>query len=246
MKRILFVCTGNICRSPLAEALLKRALHERAVEDVSVESAGTGAWDGAPASDGALLVGMERNMDLSNHRAQSLTRELVRENDIILAMGPHHLERIEALGGAGKAYLLADFASHGKSVRPISDPIGYKRRQSRDNGTWIGEPILQYRLTSTFGSQAGCHLKHKEAHKVLQIKTIGKVAGNLLHLVRAGASEPKDEVWPSHPHHYQVKTGFAPDLSRRGKAQHGEGVVDQEPLQQQSGVDSTLCRKQNL
>jgi protein-tyrosine phosphatase len=67
---------------------------------------------------------MERNMDLSHHRAQSLTRELVRETDIILAMGPHHLERIEALGGSGRAYLLSDFASHGKSVRPISDPIG--------------------------------------------------------------------------------------------------------------------------
>ena len=60
MKRILFVCPGNICRSPLAEALLKRALHERAVEDVSVESAGTGAWDGAPASEGAYLVALER------------------------------------------------------------------------------------------------------------------------------------------------------------------------------------------
>ena len=122
--RILFVCTGNTCRSPLAEAIARKITIERGLHEVEVASAGTSAWDGAPASDGALLVGMERNMDLSHHRAQSLTRELVRENDIILAMGPHHLERIEALGGSGKAYLLADFASHGKSVRPISDPIG--------------------------------------------------------------------------------------------------------------------------
>jgi len=122
--RILFVCTGNTCRSPLAEAIARKITIERGLHEVEVSSAGTSAWDGAPASDGALLVGMERNMDLSNHRAQSLTRELVRENDIILAMGPHHLERIEALGGSGRAYLLSDFASHGKSVRPISDPIG--------------------------------------------------------------------------------------------------------------------------
>lgn len=122
--RILFVCTGNTCRSPLAEAIARKITIERGLHEVEVSSAGTSAWDGAPASDGALLVGMERNMDLSHHRAQSLTRELVRENDIILAMGPHHLERIEALGGSGKAYLLSDFASHGKSVRPISDPIG--------------------------------------------------------------------------------------------------------------------------
>jgi len=63
-------------------------------------------------------------MDLSSHRAQSLTRDLVRESDLILAMGPHHLERIEALGGAGRSFLLSDYASYGASVRPISDPIG--------------------------------------------------------------------------------------------------------------------------
>lgn len=122
--RILFVCTGNTCRSPLSEAIARKIAIERGLHDVEVASAGTSAWDGAPASDGALLVGMERGMDLSSHRAQTLNRDLVRDFDLILAMGPHHLERIEALGGSGKAFLVSDFASHGASVRPISDPIG--------------------------------------------------------------------------------------------------------------------------
>lgn len=122
--RILFVCTGNTCRSALADAIARKVAIERALTDVEVVSAGTSAWDGAPASDGALLVGMERGMDLSQHRAQTLSRELVRNADLVLAMGPHHLERIEALGGSGKSYLLTEFASRGAHSRPVNDPIG--------------------------------------------------------------------------------------------------------------------------
>ena len=122
--KILFVCTGNTCRSPMAEAITRKVAREKWLGELEVSSAGTSAWDSAPASDGALLVAMERAMDLSEHRAQNLTRELVQGADLILAMGPHHLERIEALGGEGKAYLLSDYASHGKSKRAISDPIG--------------------------------------------------------------------------------------------------------------------------
>jgi protein-tyrosine-phosphatase len=121
---ILYVCTGNTCRSAMAEAITRKIAVERGLSELEVASAGTSAWDTAPASDGALLVAMERGMDLSDHRAQTLSRELVRTSDLILAMGPHHLERIEALGGEGKAFLLSDYASHGKSKRAISDPIG--------------------------------------------------------------------------------------------------------------------------
>lgn len=122
--RILFVCTGNTCRSALAEAIARKVAVERGLADVEVSSAGTSAWDGAPASDGALLVGMERGLDLSQHRAQMLTRDMLSDAELVLAMGPHHLERIEALGGSGRSYLLTEFASRGATSRPVSDPIG--------------------------------------------------------------------------------------------------------------------------
>lgn len=122
--RILFVCTGNTCRSAIAEAVARNVTIERGLSDLEIQSAGTSAWDGAPASDGALLVGLERGLDLSQHRSQTLTRDLIRDADLVLAMGPHHLERIEAMGGAGRSYLLTDFASHGASSRPVNDPIG--------------------------------------------------------------------------------------------------------------------------
>jgi protein-tyrosine-phosphatase len=122
--RLLFVCTGNTCRSPLAEALARREAIERGLGDVEVASAGTSAWDGAPASDGALLVALERGLDLSMHRSQQLTRELVQSHDVVLAMGPHHLERAEALGGEGRTHLLTAFAGGSSGGRAINDPFG--------------------------------------------------------------------------------------------------------------------------
>lgn len=108
----------------MAEAIARSAAAERGLTDVVVASAGTGAFDGTTASDGALLVAMERGADLASHRARTLTAEQVAQADVILTMSSQHLRRVEELGGAGKAYLLTDFASHGNSTRNVSDPFG--------------------------------------------------------------------------------------------------------------------------
>jgi protein-tyrosine-phosphatase len=122
--RLLIVCTGNTCRSPMAEAIARAAAAERALGDVVVGSAGTSAWEGAPASDGALLVALEHGLALETHRARTLSRELVAAADLVLTMGPHHAERAVALGGAGKTFLLSQYATHGGDASPIADPFG--------------------------------------------------------------------------------------------------------------------------
>lgn len=122
--RILFVCTGNTCRSPIAEALARHVAVERGLTNLVAESAGTNAEAGRPASDGAVLVALERDLDLTGHRARQLTPEIVAGADLILVMGPHHQERVEALGGTGKTHLLKAFSSRGSDDRPINDPFG--------------------------------------------------------------------------------------------------------------------------
>lgn len=124
MTEILLVCTGNTCRSPLGETLLRLKLRERGVEGVVVSSAGTGAWDGAPASEGAYLVALEHELDLSSHRARLLTRELVSSSTLILTMARHHLARAEQLGGADRAHLLGEYAGREGAAAEVRDPFG--------------------------------------------------------------------------------------------------------------------------
>lgn len=141
-KRILLVCTGNICRSPLAAGLLERALAERSITGISVSSAGTGAWDGAPVSEGAYLVALERGLDLSSHRARLLTRELVEGADLILTMARHHRARVDELGGEGRVFVLGEYAGREGDGAEVSDPFGGDLDVYRDTCSEL-EALLQ-------------------------------------------------------------------------------------------------------
>jgi protein-tyrosine-phosphatase len=120
---LLFVCSGNTCRSALAEALARKIAARRGIEDLNVSSAGTNAWDNAPATDEALLVGMERDLDLTGHRARKLTPTIVSEADLIFVMTPGHLEPVKHMGGRGKAHVIDEYAS-GTANQGITDPYG--------------------------------------------------------------------------------------------------------------------------
>jgi protein-tyrosine-phosphatase len=122
--RILFVCTGNTCRSPLAESIARRILADSGKDNVIVESAGTNAWNGSPASDAAILIGVERNIDLSGHRSRRLTEEMLRASDLVLVMAPEHLGRVREIDPTANVYLLGGYASEDVSPHAIADPFG--------------------------------------------------------------------------------------------------------------------------
>ena len=124
--RLLFVCSGNTCRSPLAAALTEREL-VRLGWRVEVRSAGVSAVRGVPASDGSLRVGARHGLDLSGHRSRPVDDELLGWANLILVMSHGHLLRLAELGVAGKAAVLDAFANGEEGAgegADVPDPFG--------------------------------------------------------------------------------------------------------------------------
>jgi RpiB/LacA/LacB family sugar-phosphate isomerase len=125
MKTILFICTGNVCRSPMAEALFRHAARGRG--EFRVVSAGLGAMDGQPPTQHSVQAMRELGVDISGQRSRMLTADLVRQADFIFGMTHAHVDTIALLypPAAEKTFLLREFD---ETLEPfekdIADPIG--------------------------------------------------------------------------------------------------------------------------
>lgn len=141
--RILFVCTGNQCRSPMAEALFRHMLREGNLNgdgEVNVSSCGTGGFVGCPATREAIEVMNEHGVDLSHHVSRGVSEDILAEADLVFAMAKRHQDILAMMYPrySSKTHLLKQYAED-------TSPDMYSRDNSRDIEDPIGKDISAYR-----------------------------------------------------------------------------------------------------
>ena len=133
---VLFVCLGNICRSPLAEAALK-AEAERLGVDVEVDSAGTGDWHlGYPPDPRSVAVAERNGIDISQRRARQVTPDDFFAFDHIVALDLQNLSNLKAMRPEGATAELSLLLDHvpGREGQPVADP--YYGEETHFDVTW--------------------------------------------------------------------------------------------------------------
>lgn len=126
MKRILFVCTGNTCRSSMAEGIMRDLLEKEGLTDkYTAGSAGTSAFPGMPASHNAVEALSHMGIDLTRHSSSLVNNESIDSADIILAMTASHKQRLLQLrpDAAHKVFTLAEYCG-ARGSGDINDPFG--------------------------------------------------------------------------------------------------------------------------
>ena len=113
MKKIMFICSGNTCRSPLAEGLFKKCLKDNNITDIQVGSAGVGAFPGDDVSINSILVAGSRGVDISGHRARNINPEHLLTTDLFCCMSDSH-----------KQVLLRHCDENKIVVLDVADPYG--------------------------------------------------------------------------------------------------------------------------
>ena len=136
MKSILVVCIGNICRSPMAQGLLADAL-----PGMQVRSAGLGALVGMPADPTAVRLMQDRGIDISEHRALQLTRQMCLDSEIVLVMDTEQRQNVEELypQSKGRVFRLGEF-----SKRDVPDPYRKPEAAFRASFSLIDESVRDW------------------------------------------------------------------------------------------------------
>lgn len=127
MYSIVYVCTGNTCRSPMAEGILRTLLSQAGIEDVDVSSAGIGTLDGYPATQHAVEISRRHQIDISGHHSTRMTERIFREADLVFALAENHYEALKKMPGADqKLFMVKAYPAggHDDPQHSVDDPVG--------------------------------------------------------------------------------------------------------------------------
>jgi protein-tyrosine-phosphatase len=148
MIEIVFVCTGNTCRSPMAEGMLREAIPAFWGEDITVSSAGTYAWDGQPPSSLATTVMQEKGIDISGHKARLVTPDIINKASLVVALTAGHMAIMKStVPGAGEWMIVLGELDPGREDPDVEDPIGGDiddYRAARDDIAGLIPLLLDY------------------------------------------------------------------------------------------------------
>lgn len=138
-ENILIVCIGNICRSPMAEALLKESLKDKKIHDIT--SAGLGALVGHHPDKTAIQLMQEKGLDISSYRATQISQPLIRKADLILVMEAKHKDAIENKdpSAKGKVFRLGEWGKF-----DIADPYRKERKVFEESLNLIETGVLEW------------------------------------------------------------------------------------------------------
>ena len=142
MPRILFVCTANICRSPMAAGIFSKVIEEKGEsEQWKVESAGTWGLDGESASIGSQTVMNELGIDITDHHSRRVTYDLLESFDLILTMESGHKEalQVEFPELSDRVFMLSEMIN---VEEDIPDPIGGPIEEYKASADLIEHYIL--------------------------------------------------------------------------------------------------------
>jgi protein-tyrosine phosphatase len=181
--RVLVVCTANICRSPMLEALIARRLAREGI-NAMVRSVGVHAFDGAPPLPEVVTVMREFGIDVSAHASQRVTPELVQGADLVIGLAREHVRETVVLdpGSFGRSFTIKELVRRTRSAGP--------RPAAVQLGAWLESLVAEREVDELLGASSEDDVEDPVGRPVAAVRT---TASELAGLTDAVVSS----VWPS-------------------------------------------------